>query len=179
MLATLFQSKLRAVKFASRSFSATESRWPTTHQELFAVKWGLQQFCHNILGRKFKVVTDHANLKSLTSISPKQSKFSRWCLSVAEFDFTIEHRAGSEHVVPNTLSRAPLTTPSVVGDSLIITLPEVSSSRVQHGLSPSGNLINMHEIGKISSVGFSSQLLANTRRNWNSEYQKCKIQLKF
>ena len=30
--------------------------------------------------------------------------------------------------------------------------------RVQHGLSPSGNLINMHKIGKIASVGFSSQL---------------------
>ena len=34
--------------------------------------------------------------------------------------------------------------------------------RVQHGLSSSGNLINMHKIGKIASVGFNSQLLANT-----------------
>ena len=34
-------------------------------------------------------------------------------------------------------------------------------TRVQHGLSPSGNLINMHKIGKIVSVGFNSQLLAN------------------
>ena len=32
----------------------------------------------------------------------------------------------------------------------------------QHGLSPLGNLINMHKIGKIASVGFNSQLLANT-----------------
>ena len=35
-------------------------------------------------------------------------------------------------------------------------------TRAQHGLSPSGNLINMHKIDKITSVGFSSQLLANT-----------------
>ena len=35
-------------------------------------------------------------------------------------------------------------------------------TRVQHGLSPSGNLINMHKIGKIASVRFNSQLLANT-----------------
>ena len=35
-------------------------------------------------------------------------------------------------------------------------------SRAQHGLSPSGNLINMHKIGKIACVGFNSQLLANT-----------------
>ena len=51
-------------------------------------------------------------------------------------------------------------------------------TQVQHGLSPSGNLINMHKIGKIASDGFNSQLLANAWRNWNSEYQKCKIQLK-
>ena len=35
-------------------------------------------------------------------------------------------------------------------------------SRAQHGLSPSGNLINMHKIGKIASVGFNSQLFTNT-----------------
>ena len=52
-------------------------------------------------------------------------------------------------------------------------------ARVQHGLSPSGNLINMHKIGKMASVGFNSQLLTNTLRNWNSECHICKIQLKF
>ena len=41
-------------------------------------------------------------------------------------------------------------------------LPDFNDSRAQHGLSPSGNLINMHKIRKIASVGFNSQLLANT-----------------
>ena len=81
---------------------------------------GLKQFRHNILGRKIKVVNDHANLRWLASISPKQSKLARWCISMAEFDFTIEHRAGKEHAVSDTLSRAPLPNPSVVGDSLVI-----------------------------------------------------------
>ena len=36
------------------------------------------------------------------------------------------------------------------------------TSRAQHGLSPSGNLINMHKIDEIASVGFNSHLLANT-----------------
>ena len=34
-----------------------------------------------------------------------------------------------------------------------------SATRAQHGLSPSGNLINVHKIGKIASVGFNSRLL--------------------
>ena len=120
MLDQVADGKLRPVKFSSRSFSPTESHWPTTHQELFALKWGLEQYHPYILGRNVKVVTDHANLKWLTSISPKQSKLAHWCLSMAEFDFTIGHRAGLVHVVPDTLSRATLPTPSTVGDYLII-----------------------------------------------------------
>ena len=65
------------VKFASHSFILKESRWPTTHQELFAVKWGLEHFRPYVLSRKLKVVTDHANLKFLTSISQQQSKLAR------------------------------------------------------------------------------------------------------
>ena len=77
MLSQYCKTELRPVKYASWSFSPRESRWPTTHQESFAVKWGLEQFRHYVLGRKIKVVTDHANLKWLTSISPKQSKLAR------------------------------------------------------------------------------------------------------
>ena len=43
------------------------------------------------------------------------------------FNFTIEHHASSVHVVPDTLSRAPLPTPSTVGDYLIIPLVVVCS----------------------------------------------------
>ena len=54
MFGQVADGKLRPVKFSSRSFSPTESRWPTTHQELFAVKWGLEQYRPYILGRKTK-----------------------------------------------------------------------------------------------------------------------------
>ena len=118
MLAQWCQGKLRPVKFASRSFNATESRWPTTHQELFAVKWSLDQHHPYVLGRRIKIITDQANLKWLTSISPKQSKLARWCISMAEFDFEIEHRSGKDHVVPDTLSRAPIPEPSTRGSIL-------------------------------------------------------------
>ena len=52
MLAQYYKNELRPVKYASRSFSPTESRWPTTRQELFAVKWGLEQFRPYVIGRK-------------------------------------------------------------------------------------------------------------------------------
>ena len=98
------------VRFAlPRAFTApAESRWTTMHQELFAVKWGLEQFRSYILGRRVKVVTDHANLKWLTTMAPQQAKVARWCMSMAEFDFFIEHRKGERNIVPNVLSRHPV-----------------------------------------------------------------------
>ena len=127
MLGQKFQGNLRPVKYASESFSPTESHWPTTHQELFAVKWGLEQFQPYILGHQLKVVTDHANLKWLTSISPKQAKLARWCMSMAEYDFHIEHRPGKELVVPDTLSRAPLPCPSDEIEAVIVPPEEVTT----------------------------------------------------
>ena len=127
MLAQWYQGKLPPVKFASLSFNAMESHWPPTHQELFAVKWSLDQHRPYVLGRRIKIITDHANLKWLTSISPKQSKFAHWCISMAEFDFEIEHRSGKGHVVPDTLSRAPIPKPCTVGDNLIIPPAPVDS----------------------------------------------------
>ena len=121
MLGQKFQGNLLPVKYASKSFSPTaESRWPTTHQELFAVKWGLKQFRPYIFGHQLRVVTDHANLKWLTLFSPKQAKLARWCMSMAEYDFQIEPRPGKELVGPDILSRAPLSCPSDELESLIV-----------------------------------------------------------
>ena len=118
MLAQCHEGALCPVKFASRSFTPVEGHWPTTHQELFAVKYSLEHFRPYLLGRAVTIITDHANLQWLTSISPQQSKLARWCLSMAEFDFQIKHHAGSANVVPEVLSWAPLTHPSTSGEDL-------------------------------------------------------------
>ena len=39
-------------------------------RELYAVKWAVEQWRPYLLGRKFIVETDHANLKWLCSIAP-------------------------------------------------------------------------------------------------------------
>ena len=50
MLAREKNGILRPMRFASRAFSPAESRWTAMHQELFAVKWGLEQFRTYIIG---------------------------------------------------------------------------------------------------------------------------------
>ena len=110
---------LRPVKIASRSFTSAESRWNTMHKELFAVKWGLEQFRSYILGRRVKVVTDHANMNWLNTLTPQQAKVARGCMSMAEFDFFIEHRKGERNVVPDVLSRCSIRE-QVAEDKVVI-----------------------------------------------------------
>lgn len=117
MLTQCKDNQLRPVRFASRAFSPAESRWYTLQQEPFAVKWGLEHFRPFILGRRIKVITDHANLKWLTSLAPHQATLARWCMSMAEFDFFIEHRPGITNVVPDALSRQPMLDLPIVEDS--------------------------------------------------------------
>ena len=101
--------QLRPVRFASRAFTIAKSQWHNLQQELFTVNWGLEHFCPYILGQRIKVVTDHANLKWLTSLAPQQAKLARWCMSMAEFNFFIEHRPGITNTVPDALSHQPVS----------------------------------------------------------------------
>jgi len=62
------------------------------------------------------VIIDHANLKWLTSLAPRQAKLARWCMSMGEFDFFIERRPGITNTVPDTLSGQPLPDLPLVED---------------------------------------------------------------
>ena len=61
-------------------------------------------FCLNLLGRRFKIVTDHSVLKWLSSIEPKR-RLGYWIMDLQEFQFLVEHRDGKIHQNADTLSR--------------------------------------------------------------------------
>ena len=41
-------------------------------------------------------------------MAPQQAKVARWCMSMAEFDFFIEHKKGERNVIPDVLSHHPV-----------------------------------------------------------------------
>ena len=101
------QRQLRPLQYASQALSPTQQRWDTREQELYAVKWAVEQWRPYLLGRKLIVETDHANLKWLCSIAPQKAKLARWASLLAEYDFELRHRPGNINAVPNALSRYP------------------------------------------------------------------------
>ena len=120
MLAQWHNGKLHPVKFFSHSFTAVEGCWPTTHQELFAVKHLLEHFRPYLLGRKLTVITDHGNLQWLTSISPSSTNLHAGVFLWQSMILKLNIVLALPDVVPDVLSRAPLTHSSTTGDDLFI-----------------------------------------------------------
>lgn len=93
------------IAFMSKKLNAAQRNYSVTELECYAAVLSVKKFRPYIEGMKFTIVTDHASLKWLMSQKDLGGRLARWSLKLQAFDFSIEHRKGSAHVVPDTLSR--------------------------------------------------------------------------
>ncbi|XP_018651543.1 LOW QUALITY PROTEIN: KRAB-A domain-containing protein [Schistosoma mansoni] len=99
----------RVIPYASRRLDKRETRYSTTRREMLALVKFLQHFRHYLLGRPFRVRTDHRALQWLRSFREPEGQVARWQERLQEFDFTCEYRPGSRHTNADALSRIPQT----------------------------------------------------------------------
>ena len=97
----------KPVRFASKSLSERESEYAPIEGEMLGVVYGIKKFHHYLYGRRFVVECDHKPLhhihrKNLSLAPPRLRGMLR---SVADYDFSIQHRPGKEMVLPDVLSR--------------------------------------------------------------------------
>src|SRR6266516_1206016 len=97
----------KVIGYASKSFDKHERNYCTTRKELAALVFGLKNYRQYLLGRKFKIRTDHAALQYLKSATELFGQQARWLDLICEFDFTLSHRAGLSHGNADGLSRIP------------------------------------------------------------------------
>jgi len=97
----------RVIAYASRSLDKRERNYCVTRKELLAVVHFLRYFKQYLLGRQFRVRTDHAALMWLKKTPDPIGQQARWLEQMEEFDFTIEHRPGIRHANADALSRRP------------------------------------------------------------------------
>ena len=97
----------KVVAYASRMLSNAEKNYCVTRRELLAVIHYLKQFRVYLLGRKFKIRTDHAALQWLRKTPIPIGQQARWAEQLEEFTFEIEHRPGRKHTNADTMSRRP------------------------------------------------------------------------
>ncbi|CAB4022215.1 Transposon Ty3-G Gag-Pol poly, partial [Paramuricea clavata] len=94
----------KVIAYASKALSPREQKYSTTEKEAFAVVFGKAHFRVYLLGRHFKLITDHSALRWLHTMEAK-GRLARWIMDIQEFDFSVAHRAGRIHNNADALSR--------------------------------------------------------------------------
>ena len=100
--------KLRVLEYASKTYSPAERMQCSNRRELLALVFGLRQFRHYLLARKFLVRVDNAAVTYYKNANIEAvGQLARHLDFLSQFDYTIEHRAGKSHGNCDGLSRAP------------------------------------------------------------------------
>ncbi len=93
------------VAFFSRKLLPREQRYSTVEKECLAIRLGIQSFRVYLMGRPFTVQTDHRALQWLDRLKDTNSRLTRWSLFLQQYQFVVEHRAGTHNANADALSR--------------------------------------------------------------------------
>ncbi len=106
--------------FFSRKLDSTQVKYSAFDRELLACFQAIRHFRFMLEGRWFTLHTDHKPLTTAVrrSTEPWTAKQCRQLAYIAEFTSDIQHIAGTDNVVADTLSRPPGgATPGGVSES--------------------------------------------------------------
>lgn len=112
----------KPLAYASRSLTETEQRYAQIEKEALGITWACEKFSNFLIGTHFVVETDHKPLvpllgtKDLSDLPPRIQRFR---IRLMRFHFRIGHIPGKELVVPDCLSRAPLSGPDKSDNDLL------------------------------------------------------------
>jgi hypothetical protein len=81
-----------------------ERNYATHDLELVAIVHALNKWMHYLMGRCFKLRTDHNGLKYLFDQPTLNARQSRWLEFLYEYDFDIKHIKGKENKVVDALT---------------------------------------------------------------------------
>jgi len=104
----------KVIEYAGRSLDKREVNYCVSRKELLSIVYSLRYFKQYLMGRHFRIRTDHAPLTWLRRTPDLVGQQARWLEIMEEYDFTVEHRPGVRHVNADAISRHPCTVKSCV-----------------------------------------------------------------
>ncbi|GFS51926.1 retrovirus-related Pol polyprotein from transposon 17.6 [Trichonephila clavipes] len=100
--------KLHPVYYMSKKTNTAEEKYDSYELEVLAIINALKKFRIYLLGQHFKIVYDCSAFQKTMQKKELITRIVRWALQLEEFDYEIEHRAGSRMKHVDALSRYPV-----------------------------------------------------------------------
>ena len=93
------------IAFESKKLNPHQRNYPIPDKEMCAIMHALDRWRPFLLGRHFKVYTDHRSLVYLKTQPNLNQRQLRWMERAADYDCEILYKPGKENVVADALSR--------------------------------------------------------------------------
>lgn len=100
---------MHPIHYASWKTTPTEEKYISYELEVLAIIKSIKKFRVYLLGNKFKIVTDCKSFATTMSKKDSSLRVSHWALQLEEFQFSVEHRAGTAMRHADALSRNPVS----------------------------------------------------------------------
>ncbi|GBG77118.1 hypothetical protein CBR_g23444 [Chara braunii] len=95
----------RPVEFMSARMPSENVATSTYERELYALRQALKEWRHYLLGRHFKVYSDHETLRWLKTQAKMTPKLTRWDAEIHQYDYELKPVKVKYNVVANALNR--------------------------------------------------------------------------
>ncbi|XP_068121096.1 uncharacterized protein [Hyperolius riggenbachi] len=105
VLSQMVHGEEHPVVYLSRKLTPAEKNYSIVERECLAIKWALEALRYYLLGRRFRLVTDHSPLTWMAQAKGQNARVTRWFLSLQDYNFSVEHRAGKLQANADALSR--------------------------------------------------------------------------
>ena len=93
------------IAYASRRLNSAEVHYTVSEKELLSIVWATKYFRPYLYGHRFKVVSDHRPLVWFMNVKDPGSRLMRWRIQLAEYDYEIVHKRGTQNTNADALSR--------------------------------------------------------------------------
>ncbi|GBG89126.1 hypothetical protein CBR_g48835 [Chara braunii] len=98
---------LQPIEYMSKKIKTKKLQDSTYEKELYALVSALKHWKHFLLGRHFKIFSDHSTLQWMKPQGELNDKLARYIQFIDMFDFELRHKKGYYNRVADALSRRP------------------------------------------------------------------------
>jgi len=178
VLSQLHDDVWHPIAYLSKTLTAPQRNYEVYDKELLAIMESLDAWRHYLIGadEEFEIWTDHQNLQYFRNPQRLNRRQARWVSQLADYHFTLHHKAGSANVKADFLSRPPGLNKGVDDNQNIILLPEshfrslflnLQGAELLLGAFPEAVLTRLshipsHYYDKVAKIGLQSN-----DKDWN------------